>query len=144
MLAMAAALGAGCGTEQGATRSGGTTPGSKSEAIQRGEPQVMEQGGVPPEKLDEINHFFYRKMGPLQFRCYNDEVERTHKKYQGNLSLSLVVQPGGKVSDVKVIASSLDAPGIEACVVNEVKQWEWPDVPSPAPYTGSINFKPAW
>src|SRR5579883_2996498 len=54
-----------------------------AEAPQGGE--VVQ--GVPPEKLDELNEFFYRKMGPIQFRCYNDEVEKTHKKVQGNLSL---------------------------------------------------------
>ena len=99
---------------------------------------------VSPEKLEEIDMFFHRKTAQLQFDCYNTEVEKTHQRYSGNVSIALVVQPGGKASDVKLTGSSLKSEGIETCVVESVKAWEWPDVNAPAPYTGSINFKPAW
>jgi hypothetical protein len=119
-------------------------PGTTAAAVQESSESTADPSALTPEKLDELNQFFYRKMGPIQFRCYNDEVEKTHKKYQGNLGLSIMVVPGGKVSSVKITSSSLEAPGIEQCVVEEVKQWEWPEVPTPTPFAGSINFKPAW
>ena len=87
---------------------------------------------------------FKRKMQQIQYTCYNKEVERTGKKFEGNLTLSIVVQPGGKANPVKITESSVKSPEMEACVIEDVKSWEWPDVPSPTPYMGSIGFKPAW
>jgi hypothetical protein len=135
----AVVLAAGCAESTAQQRA----PASGAQAVES-EQSTVDPSAVSQEKLDELNQFFYRKMGPLQYRCYNDEVERTHKKYEGNLSLSLIVRPGGRATDVKVIGSTLNSPEIERCVVDEIKQWGWPDVPGPAPYTGSINFKPAW
>jgi hypothetical protein len=136
---------AGCAAESEKARSEATTAAREETAVE------SPHEGVPPEKLEEIDRFFHRMVGGIQFRCYNDEAERTHKKYQGNLSITLMVQPGGKASDVKVLNSTLRAidggeraSGIEQCVLGEMKGWEWPDVPAPAPYTGSISFKPAW
>jgi hypothetical protein len=99
---------------------------------------------VPPEKFEEIDSFFRSKTGTLQFDCYNHEVERTGKKYQGYVSLLIVVVPGGKASEVKVTSSTIGSPEIEACIVESARKWEWPDVPGRAPYNGSVAFKPAW
>src|SRR5439155_25994090 len=80
----------------------------KDEAAEnRGIDPQSDPNSVSPEKLEELDMFFHRKTTQLQFDCYNSEVEKTHKKYQGNLSIALVVNPGGKASDVKLTASSL-------------------------------------
>ena len=41
-------------------------------------------------------------------------------------------------------AEKVPAESIGKCVLDNVSQWEWPNLPVPAPYMGSINFKPAW
>jgi hypothetical protein len=99
---------------------------------------------VPPEKFEEIDNFFRGKASQLQFTCYNPEVERTRKKYQGFVSLLVMVAPGGKAQEVKIINSSLGAPGIEECILSQARAWEWPDVPAQVPYNGTLGFKPAW
>ena len=130
---------------------GGCAPKAEIRADQRpvvAEPARNEAGGgmdsVSSDKLEEIDMFFHRKAAQLQYACYNTEADKNHQKYQGNVSIALVVLPGGKASDVKLIGSSIKSEGIENCVVDAIKGWEWPDVNAPAPYTGSINFKPAW
>jgi hypothetical protein len=113
---------------------------------------TSDPNSVSPEKLEEIDMFFRRTASHLQFECYNAEVDKTHKKYQGNVSFSLVVMPGGKAKQITLTNStvkSLDesherAPGIEECVMRNLGEWEWPEVNAPAPYMASIGFKPAW
>ncbi len=104
-----------------------------------GDPQA-----IPAEKFDELNQFFHRKAAQLRFTCYDREVERTHQKYEGNVSLSVMVLPGNKAGEIRVTESSLKNPPIEQCIVEQIRSWDWPEVPAPAPFTGSLNFKPAW
>jgi hypothetical protein len=132
-------MGMGCASQAPAERTATGEPSAEEMAA-----TAAAQGAISPEKLEEIDQFFHRKMGQVQYRCYSQETERTGKKAEGMLCLALTVQPGGKASEVRVTHSSLKSPGIERCVLDEMKAWEWPEVPSPAPYTGSINFKPAW
>ena len=121
---------------------------STSQEVKTEEVREPAQVGVtvPPEKFEEIDRFFRGKTGQLQFDCYNHEVEKTGKKYEGHVSLLVVVVPGGKPADVKIVTSTLKSPGIEECIVNAARGWNWPDVPEGArvPYNGSVAFKPAW
>jgi hypothetical protein len=132
----------GCGSSSEETRKETTTPAKESqtdEGVSSADPHA-----VSAEKLLEIDEFFKHKAGQLQFTCYNPEVEKTHQKYEGKVAVSIIVAPGNKLSEVKITGSSLKSPGIEACLLAEMKQWEWPDVPGPAPYWGEVTFKPAW
>ena len=137
---MALTLG-GCGASVDATRNETTTPVKASEEATG---PSSDPNSIPSEKFDEIDQFFHRKAAQIQFTCYDREVEKDGKKYEGNVNFSVVVMPGGKVGEIKVTGSTLKSPAIEQCAIAEMKTWEWPDVPANAPYTGSINFKPAW
>ncbi|MSP63016.1 MAG: hypothetical protein EXR72_22305 [Myxococcales bacterium] len=151
LFTLSVTLSCGCATSSEETRRTGTTPEKEVEGT--GE-ATSDPSAIPPEKFDELDQYFHGKVATLQFNCYNQEVERTHQKYEGNLSLSILVKPGGKTGSVTVTNSTLHslaqgadpkaAAGIEECVLSEIKGWEWPEVPAPAPYSGSVNFKPAW
>jgi len=139
---MAALVGlslAGCASGQAAQK--GDNSAGNNEAPTT---PAMVGNGVTPEKFEEIDNFFRGKASQLQFDCYNPEVEKTGKKYQGFISLLVVILPGGKASEVSLVNSSLKSPGIEQCIVEHARAWEWPDVPSRVPYNGSLGFKPAW
>ena len=143
----------GCAT----TDSENARPRARQAAVQ--DPTREGEGGerfdpnaISPEKFVELDQFFRNKATQLQFNCYNDEVEKTRKKYQGNITIAVVVLPQGKSRDIKIINSTLRVEGgepgsasnLEQCVTAEVAKWGWPEVPSAAPYTGSVSFKPAW
>lgn len=129
----------------GVASSGCATTETKAEPVHaRRPPVVANQPSISPEKLEEIDAFFRRKAAQLQFDCYNTEVEKTGKKYEGHVSIALLVEPGGKAANVSLTGSTLNSPGIETCIAGAVSGWEWPDVNTAAPYTGTINFKPAW
>ena len=86
-----------------------------------------------------------RRASPLQYRCYTSVLERTGgKMIDGDLGLSMVIEPGGKATEVKITRSTLKSPDIEKCVLDELRSWVWPDVPGPAPYAPSIMFKSAF
>ncbi len=130
---------AGCGGSSEESGGGTTTPVKEAETESQPDPNA-----VPPEKFEEIDRFFHGKGNKLQFNCYNSVVEKTHKKYEGNITFHMMVEPHGKAGKITISNSSLKSPEIEQCMIDEMKSWEWPDVPTAVPYNGSINFKPAW
>jgi hypothetical protein len=135
----------GCGGSSEEENGKGTTPvAKKGGAEPESEGPTADPSAIPAEKFEEIDAFFKRKAAQLQFTCYNSEVERSHKKFQGNVDITIVVAPGNKLERVKVSRSSLNSPEIEECIVAQMKTWSWPDVPALAPYQGSVGFKPAW
>jgi TonB family protein len=137
VLAAAATSLAGCGGSNEESRSGGTTA-AQEEGATTGE------GAIPPEAFEEIDRFFKGKAAKLQFTCYNPVAEKTNKKYEGSINVQMMVEPGGRVDEVKVVTSSIGSPPIEECVVKEIRSWSWPSVPGRAPYAGTVTFKPAY
>ena len=145
-MAMVVALGLGAGVATGVAGIAGCASSNKevkSEAVEEKAPANVGVA-VSPEQFEEIDRFFRGKTGSLQFDCYNHEVEKTGKKYEGHVSLLVVVVPGGTPESVKIVDSNIGSPGIEECIVSSAKKWHWPEVTGKAPYNGSISFKPAW
>ena len=122
--------------------------GATQEAPRENTTPATDEGGeakaIPPEKFEEIDHFFKGKGADLQFACYNPAVDKTHKKYEGAVTVAVTVEPGGKAADVKLVNSTIGSEDIEQCVLKEARSWDWPDVPAAAPYSGTVTFKPAW
>jgi hypothetical protein len=155
---------AGCATQGEETRRSSTTPRRQEQASvgEAGDPSA-----ISPEKFEELDMYFRKKADHLAHVCYNAEVEKTGKKFEGNLTLSMVIHGSGKKAPadgeegdsghakaqaIKVTGSTLrmiggeagTGKGIEECVIAEVQSWEWPDVPANAPYSGSLSFKSRW
>jgi hypothetical protein len=131
----------GCGGSSEESKGGTTTALKEKEPEQESQP---DPNAVSPEAMEEIDHFFKGKANKLQFNCYNTVVEKTKKKYEGNIVFNMMVEPKGKAGKISITSSTIKSPEIEQCVVSEMQSWEWPSVPVPVPYNGAVSFKPAW
>ena len=130
-----ASLLAGCGGKHAdTTPPGGTTGGE--HAADRSSDQV------PPEKMDEINRDLERKHSIvshcLAIAVDNKELPRNSS---GKVTVELVISPGGKADNVKVVRATLESKTLNECVVNHVKDIQFPNLPKPYETSYTYGFE---
>jgi hypothetical protein len=83
-------------------------------------------------------------------KCYNDVLnDGSHdRSFKGSLVLLISLAPGTKenarVTGVKVINDSLKNDEVTSCVVEKLKEFEYPDVPNSGTMQYSYKFEPAY
>ncbi len=132
---------AACGGKQGGT----TTPQDDSAGTLGGpHTDALDQSGsmVPPEKIDEIEQLLNRK-GGLVSRCLAVAVDNKElpKNSHGKITLDITIQPNGKAEPVKVIKATLESKALEACVVGQVREIQFPQLPKPYPTSHTYAFE---
>jgi len=131
-----AALIAGCGGKHAdTTPTGGEPTGEISSSSGNGDM-------VPPEKMDEINRSLERKR-PIMSRCLAMAVDAKElpKSSAGKVTLEIVIAPGGKADHVKVIRATLESKLLHDCVINHVKEIQFPDLPKPYETSFTYGFE---
>jgi len=125
-----------CGGKQGPT-----TPEPTGDNPTRAEP-VEDTTMVSPDTMDQITRMFERK-GPAVSRCLSIAVDNKElpKNSRGKVTLEVVISPAGTVGDVKVIKATLESQSLTDCVVNKVKEIQFPEVPKPYPTTYTYAFE---
>jgi hypothetical protein len=99
---------------------------------------------VTAEQNDAIDALFRRKAPQLQ-RCWQEEYERTqNRKLEGEITLQMIVSKKGQATGTKVTKSTINAPTVESCVVNEVASWQFPEGPGDAPYRRTVHLGAAF
>jgi hypothetical protein len=122
-----------------AETSGETRPSRSSENSSR-EGSSVDPSAMSPERADAIERVFARKAGELQ-NCWSEEYEKSHnRKLEGDLSLLLMISPGGKPSNVKITHSTMNNDSVESCVTKAVKEWNFPEGASEVPYTRTVHL----
>ena len=128
------ALGA-CGG--GGKSSGDTTP-TTSEAT------PSDSGGtvVTNETMDDIRRALDRKRNVVA-RCLTPAIDAGElpKNARGRMTLELVITPGGKATDIKVIKTSIDSKLVADCVIERVGEIEFPSVAEPLPWSYTYGFE---
>jgi hypothetical protein len=129
-----------------------------AEETVTGEPRVRvvkssdapaEVGGIPPDKQSDIQ-LMLQQREPSVRKCYNDVLnDGGHdRSFKGNVVLLISLSPGGKenarVTGVKVINDSLKNDEVSSCVVEKLKEFEYPDVPNAGTMQYSYKFEPAY
>lgn len=133
-LALVAALAlAGCG--------GKAKPAAGSEA----EPEAAEPSSgevVGPETMDEIRRALDRKRNVVA-RCLAPAIDggELPKNARGRMTLGFVISPAGRATELKVIKSSLDSKLLTECVLERVREIEFPTVPDPLPWSYTYGFE---
>ena len=131
-----ASLCAGCGGKHAETTPSGG-PASDS-------PHAASSGGdqVPPEKMDEINRDLERKHTVVS-HCLAVAVDNKElpRNSSGKITVELVIAPGGKADNVKVVRATLESKTLNECVVNRVKEIQFPDLPRPYETSYTYGFE---
>jgi hypothetical protein len=136
-LVIAAVLLAACGGGKKAD----TTPDDtgRTEEVT---PPTDDPNMVPPETMEEIVRMLDRKER-IMARCLADAVDAKElpKNSRGKITLEIVISPSGSPDQVKVIASSLESPKLNECVIGHVKTIQFPTLPKAYPTSHTYRFE---
>lgn len=107
---------------------GGCASGSAERRPQAAAPeQSSADQSIQLDRIDEINRLCQRKAGIAVPRCWNDEYQRTGKKFEAQVTLMIVVNAAGTAEDVKVIGSTAKSKELEACLMDQARTWSYPE-----------------
>ena len=54
--------------------------------------------------------------------CYQRQL-RSNPNLRGKVSVRFVIRPDGSVKDAKIIASTLNNPSVERCIISKIRRW---------------------
>ena len=142
VLALLAVGGPGCAEE--------TVTGEERVHIVRNNDAPAEVGGIAPDKQADIQ-LMLEQREPSVRKCYNDVLnDGSHDRtFKGNIIVLISLAPGNKdsgarVTGVKVINDTLKNDEVSSCVVDRLKEFEYPDVLNKGTMQYSYKFEPAY
>lgn len=71
-----------------------------------------------------IRQVVRQHLGEVQ-QCYKAQLQ-TNKDLAGRLTVRFTIDPGGKVVESRIEATSLGSPACEKCIADAVRGWEFP------------------
>ena len=136
ILALAFVLGA-CAEQQG----------SQHVRVVRNDQASPPIGGIPPDKEADIQ-LLLKQREPSTLRCYQDVLNEKHDRaFKGTVIVLISLAPNGsqaKVTDVKVIGGTMTDKEVTSCVVEKLKDFDYPEVVNAGTMQYVYRFEPAY
>jgi hypothetical protein len=97
---------------------------------------------VPPEKMDEIERNLARKRNVMS-RCLANAIDNKElpRNSKGKVTVEIVIAPNGKADSVKVVRATVESPLLNSCVIDRIKEIQFPDLPQPYPTSYTYAFE---
>jgi len=108
-------------------------------------PEAQAQvGGISPEKQAEILLVLQnRNLSTL--KCYDDVLAEKHDRgFKGDVAVVITIGPSGQASDVAIAKSTLESDPVERCLVERIKEFEFPRVTYGGMVDYVYHFEPAY
>jgi hypothetical protein len=101
-------------------------------------------GGIPPDKQAEVQ-LLLQQRDPSTLKCYEDVLNDKHDRaFKGTVMVVLTLEPGGKASDVQVIGGTLNNKEVSDCLVEKLKEFDYPQIPNQGSMQYVYQFQPAY
>lgn len=138
-LALLAVAAAGC-AETSASGGGRTT-------IVKNEEQSSSVSGIPPDKEAEIQ-LLLQQRNPSTLKCYSDVLNEKHDRaFKGTVIVVLTLEPSGansKATEVKIIGGTMTDKEVTSCVIEKLKDFEYPELSAAGSMQYVYRFEPAY
>src|SRR5262249_46176256 len=105
-------------------------------------------GGIPPEKESEIQ-LLLQQRNPSTLRGYQEVLNEKHDRaFKGSVIVVLTLDPAGdrmsKAATLKVIGGTLQNQEVTSCLVEKLKEFEYPEITNSGSMQYTYNFEPAY
>jgi TonB family protein len=101
-------------------------------------------GGVPPDKENEIN-LLLQQREPSARKCYQDVLNEKHDRaFQGTVKVLIAIEPTGRAASVKVVGGTLTDETVQECLVQTIKEFEFPQLAQAGEVQYEYRFRPAY
>jgi len=126
-----------------------TATGEQRVHVVRNSDAPAEVGGISPDKQADIQ-LMLQQREPSVRKCYNDVLnDGGHDRaFKGTVILLISLSPGGndtsRVTAVKIIGGSLKNEEVNTCLLEKLKEFEYPNVTSSGTMEYTYKFEPAY
>ncbi|HMF41620.1 MAG TPA: AgmX/PglI C-terminal domain-containing protein [Polyangia bacterium] len=138
-LALLFTVAAGCADTSGA--------GGGVNVVKGPEPSSSPTSGISPDKEAEIQ-LLLQQRNPSTLKCYSDVLNEKHDRaFKGTVIVLISLEPNGsqsKVTDVKVIGGTMTDKEVTSCVVDKLKEFDYPEVVNAGTMQYVYRFEPAY
>jgi len=111
------------------------------------EPSSSPTSGISPDKEAEIQ-LLLQQRNPSTLKCYSDVLNEKHDRaFKGTVIVLISLAPNGsqaKVTDVKVIGGTMTDKEVTSCVVEKLKDFDYPEVVNAGTMQYVYRFEPAY
>jgi len=106
--------------------------------------QVAEQGGISPDKQAEIQ-LVLQQRDPSTLKCYSDVLNDKHDRaFKGSVAVLVTLEASGKATDVKIVNSTLNNKEVHDCLIEKIKEFEFPVLEHGGSMQYVYHFQPAY
>src|SRR3569832_960862 len=103
-----------------------------------------EEGGSPPDKQADIQ-LTLEQRDPSTLKCYSDVLNEKHDRaFKGSVAVLLTLEASGKASDVKIVNSTLNNDEVQNCLIEKIKDFEFPTLDHGGSMQYVYHFQPAY
>ena len=115
--------------------------------IKNPEEKSASTGGIPPDKEAEVQ-LLLQQRNPSTLKCYSDVLNEKHDRaFKGTVIVLLSLEPSGgqsKAADVKIIGGSMTDKEVTSCVVDKLKEFDYPEISAAGTMQYVYRFEPAY
>jgi hypothetical protein len=125
-----------------ATSSGDEQP---LPVVVRGSEQTrMDTGGIPPDKQADIILVLQQRDASAR-RCYQDVLnEKKTRDFKGTVKILLSINTNGSAKEVKIVGGTLNNKDVESCLVQTVREFEFPTLDRGGVIQYEYKFEPQY
>ncbi|HVR60748.1 MAG TPA: AgmX/PglI C-terminal domain-containing protein [Polyangia bacterium] len=117
--------------------------GERVTVVRNAEPPPI-LGGIPPDKQAEIQ-LLLQQRDTSTLKCYQDVLNDKHDRaFKGSVFVILTINPSGKADDVRVAGGTLNNAEVGQCLVEKLKEFDYPQVPNRGSMQYEYRFEPAY
>ena len=115
--------------------------------VKNPEPSSAPTSGIPPDKEAEVQ-LLLQQRNPSTLKCYSDVLNEKHDRaFKGTVIVLLSLEPSGsqsKAADVKVIGGTMTDKEVTSCVVDKLKEFDYPEISAAGTMQYVYRFEPAY
>ena len=113
--------------------------------VVRGSEQTrIDTGGIPPDKQADIILVLQQRDASAR-RCYQDVLnEKKPRDFKGTVKLLLSLNTNGSAKEVKIVGGTLNNKDVEGCLVQTVKEFEFPTLDRSGVIQYEYKFEPQY
>jgi hypothetical protein len=109
-----------------------------------GEEGRIDTGGIPPYKQADIILVLQQRDASAR-KCYQDELNVKHtREFKGRVTILLSLNTDGTARAARVMKSTLNSKEVENCLIETVKQFEYPKLDRAGDFQYDYTFEPQY
>ena len=104
----------------------------------------IDTGGIPPDKQADVQLVLQQRDASAR-RCYQDVLNEKHtREFKGTVKILLSLNTNGAARVVKIMGGTLNNKDVENCLIQTIKEFEFPKLDRGGDIQYEYKFEPQY